>query len=81
MTIGGKAYVLSNLEEASYFSAEGELPSEIPLGESSLFADLSNSDGGLATLDFSEDPPLAFVGEYVPVEELKFQGLKDSGAW
>lgn len=79
LTVAGKSYTLTNIEEAAYFSAEGELPAEIPLGEASLFVDLSNSDGGFATLDYSETPPLVFVGEYVPFEDFKFQGLKEPG--
>jgi hypothetical protein len=76
INIAGKIYTLTSWEEASYYSAEGELPTELPLGETSVFADLSNSDGGFATLDFSESPPLVFLGEYVTVQDLKLQGLQ-----
>lgn len=76
--INGKDYSISDIEEAAYVSIEGELPSEVPLGESATFADLANSDGGFGTLDFSESPCTVYTGEYVDFEDFKFQGLKNA---
>jgi hypothetical protein len=32
-------------------------------------------------LDYSDTPCRVYLGEYVPREELKLQGLRTSGAW
>ncbi|MBI4425281.1 MAG: DUF4178 domain-containing protein [Elusimicrobia bacterium] len=81
VTIGDRAYEVTDLRHASYLSAEGELPFRAPLGEAAPLADLRGSGASFATLDYSEAPPLAFLGEYVPFAELKLDGLKAPEGW
>ncbi len=41
-----------------------------------LFADLRTADGHFATLDYSETPPLLFLGAFVQFDELEFKDLR-----
>lgn len=75
------AYRARDKKEAAYISAEGELPFRVPLGETGRFADLSGSGGRFATIDYSETPPLAYVGRYVEFDELKLTRLKEIPGW
>ena len=43
--------------------------------------DLGSEDGKFATLDYSEDPPLVFLGEYVDFDSLKMTGLREFEGW
>ncbi len=81
LDLAGKTYTVKDLREAEYVSGEGELPFRVPFGEKGDFADLAEAGGGFATIDYSEDPPLLFAGEYVPFETLKLRGLKVFEGW
>ena len=41
-----------------------------------LFADLKATDGHFATLDYSESPPLLFIGVFVEFDDLALSNLK-----
>jgi predicted RNA-binding Zn-ribbon protein involved in translation (DUF1610 family) len=73
----GATYVVSTLTRARYVAVEGELPFEYWDRGEVLFADLQSGEGLFATLDYSEDPPLLFQGEYVPLEALELRGLRE----
>ncbi|MBI4346179.1 MAG: DUF4178 domain-containing protein [Elusimicrobia bacterium] len=81
IALGGAAYEVSDLRHAAYLSAEGELPFRAPLGEEAPLADLRGPGARFATLDYSEDSPLAFIGEYVPFPQLRLDGLKAVEGW
>ncbi|HEU0301702.1 MAG TPA: DUF4178 domain-containing protein [Longimicrobium sp.] len=76
----GAHYVVSTLTRARYVAVEGELPFEYWDRGEVLFADLAGQEGMFGTLDYSEDPPLLFQGEYVPLEELQLRGLREPEA-
>ncbi len=44
-------------------------------------ADLTGPGRRFATLDYSEEPPLVFLGEYVEFEELHLSGLRELDGW
>ncbi|MBI5200636.1 MAG: DUF4178 domain-containing protein [Elusimicrobia bacterium] len=75
------AYEVSDLRHAAYVSAEGELPFQAPLGEEAPLADLRGAGTKFATIDYSEDAPIVFTGEYVPFPQLKLDGLKAVEGW
>lgn len=81
LTLGGAEFEVSDLRHAEYLSAEGELPFRAPVGEQAPLADLRGKGTRFATLDYSEDEPLAFLGEYVPFAQLKLDGLKAVEGW
>jgi hypothetical protein len=46
-----------------------------------LFADLRTQDGRFATIDYSEDPPLLFLGETVEFASLQLRNLRQFEGW
>lgn len=72
---------VSTLTRARYRGVEGELPFEYWNKEEVLFADLGAPDGRFGTIDFSEAPPLLYVGEYVSFEELDLRHLRSFEGW
>ncbi|MDP2877392.1 MAG: DUF4178 domain-containing protein [Holophaga sp.] len=67
-------WVVNELSEGIFQSAEGEIPWAVELEGRYRFADLSGANGAFATLDFSEEPPLFFVGRQLDLDELKLTG-------
>lgn len=53
-------------------SADGEIPYRLVPGVEHQYADLSGPNGEFATLDYSEESPLLFVGHEVEFSELGF---------
>ncbi|MBI5211293.1 MAG: DUF4178 domain-containing protein [Elusimicrobia bacterium] len=79
--LAGKTFAVKDRREAEYIAAEGELPFRVPFGEKAPFADLAGPGREFATIDYSEDPPFLFLGEYVPFDELALTGLKEFEGW
>lgn len=69
------------LTEANYEGVEGELPFQYWDKERCRFADLRSHDGRFATIDYTETPPLLFVGEFVEFESLRLKNLKEFEGW
>ncbi len=67
-------WTVGELSEATFHSAEGEIPWAVSPGDTYRFADLSGRNGAFATLDFSETPPLFFLGREVALADLGLQG-------
>ncbi|HLH41249.1 MAG TPA: DUF4178 domain-containing protein [Bryobacteraceae bacterium] len=74
-------FEVSTLTVAIYKGFEGELP--FPYYEKSdmLFADLRTSGPAFGTIDYSENPPLLFVGEWVEFEDLQLKNLRQFEGW
>jgi hypothetical protein len=51
-------------------SALGEIPFRVLPGETHPFADLSGPNGEFATIDYSDDSPVLYVGRQVTLDEL-----------
>lgn len=67
-------WTVGELSEGTFHSAEGEIPWAVEPGATYRFADLSGRHGAFATLDYSEDPPLFFLGREVTLADLGIQG-------
>jgi hypothetical protein len=75
--IAGTEYTIATKTVASYSGVEGELPFEYwDKGEVS-FVDLRTADGGFGTVDYSESPPMLFVGKIVSFDDLKLKNLRE----
>ena len=59
---------------ATQLGARGEIPYKLLPGEEYEYADLSGPQGIFATLDYSESPPLVFVGRELTLAELGLAG-------
>src|SRR5450756_2921339 len=73
LDLGGYgSFAIAEVREATYSSAEGELPFVAPPGSVFRYADLSGADGSLATLDYGDGPSLDgfYVGKPVALESL-----------
>jgi len=72
---------LTTLTKAHYVGVEGELPFEYWDKSEVLFADLRSADAHFATIDYSEEPPLLFLGESVTLDQLRMKNLRSFEGW
>ena len=78
---GGRRFEVATLTRARYLGTEGDLPFTSYDKTVSLFVDLQNDEGGLATIDTTDSPPSLYVGEYVAFDALSFRGLREFEGW
>lgn len=81
LELRGKTYRVQNVESARCVAGQGELPFQIRGGYDAPVADLLGDDRSFATIDYSEEQPLVFVGEYVDFDDLHFSNLKEFDGW
>lgn len=76
------AFTLTHLTTARYVGFEGELPF-VTGGrhEETVFADLRTESADFATIDYSEEPPMLFLGRVVSFDELRLKNLKQFEGW
>ena len=77
--LASQAWSVSNIEQAECVAGQGELPFKVGAGYPVVTVDLRNSVN-FATLDYSETPPLFFVGEAVEFKSLRMTNLRDGMA-
>jgi hypothetical protein len=73
--------LVTTLTSAAYEGVEGELPFQYWDKTVCRFADLRTHDGRFATIDYTEEPPLLFLGELVEFESLQLRYLKEFEGW
>jgi len=78
---GELSYVVTHLTRVRYVGFEGELPFRTTEREEFATADLRTHDAHFATIDYSEQPPLLFLGRFVSFEELKMSNLREFEGW
>jgi len=81
LAIGGRSFEVIDVENARTIAAEGELPFAVRGGYEAPVADLHGDGRAFATLDYSEEVPLVFIGQYVEFEELALTGLRELDGW
>ncbi|MES2523018.1 MAG: DUF4178 domain-containing protein [Gemmatimonadota bacterium] len=79
--IGKRRFEVALHTYARYLGTEGDLPFTTYDKRESLFIDLQNDDGGLATIDTTDTPPSVYVGEYLSFDALSFRGLREFEGW
>lgn len=62
--------VVAEKGTAQYLAAKGEIPYKLAPNETYEYADLSGRENQFATIDYSETPPLVFVGREISLAEL-----------
>ncbi len=83
LQLAGRDFVVSDLEEAMCIAGEGELPFAFGAGYPAQLVDLRGTDAAaaaFASIDYSETPPLFFVGEILPFASFKFANLRGEQA-
>lgn len=76
LTLAGRRFTVTRLDAAHCIAGEGELPFRVESGYDVNTADLRGSDR-FVTLDYSETPPLVFVGHPVTFRELDLAHLRE----
>ena len=77
----GVEYQISTTTIAKYKGLEGELPFTFYDKDEMVFADLRTPGAQFGTLDYSEDPPLLFLGEWVEFADLHLKNLREFEGW
>ena len=77
LTLKGRSFQITNIESARCIAGEGELPIRVGPGYDAPVVDLQGSGNVFATLDYSETPPLVFVGEQVRFDALQLSRLRE----
>jgi hypothetical protein len=74
ISLAGKRYRVEEKGRAVCSGGEGELPFLLQQGESYDYLDCSTPDGkNMATIEYEEEGPKAFVGVWVRQEELRIE--------
>jgi Domain of unknown function (DUF4178) len=77
----GKTYEVTSLTRANYKGVQGELPFEYWDKSEVQYADLRTTSGEFATIDYSEQPPVLFLGRAVDFNDLHFKNLRLFEGW
>ncbi|MDK9704235.1 MAG: DUF4178 domain-containing protein [Sulfuritalea sp.] len=82
VTAAGRDFIVTDIEDAMCIAGEGELPFAFGAGYPAQLADLRATDesGAVASIDYSETPPLFFVGEALPFDAFRFANLRGEQA-
>lgn len=73
----GRTFYVRDIKVGQVVSGEGELPFEVKGGYEAPSVDLVGSGKSFATLDYSEEPPILFVGTYAKFDQLHLRGLRN----
>ena len=76
-----RRFEVATLTRARYLGTEGDLPFTSYSRDVSLFIDLQNDQGGLATIDTTDSPPSLYVGEYLTFDALALRGVREFEGW
>ncbi|MGA2810493.1 MAG: DUF4178 domain-containing protein [Candidatus Acidiferrum sp.] len=77
----GQIYTLSVITNAHFRGVEGELPFKFWDKGDMLFADLRTQSKNFATLDYSDEQPALYLGEFVEFDDLKLKNLRTFKGW
>ena len=80
-TWNGRSYEAATITKAHYRGVEGELPFETWNKHDALFVDLDADDGHFATIDYSDDAPVLYLGEYAEFDDLHLGNLRKIEGW
>jgi uncharacterized protein DUF4178 len=81
VTFDRRVFEIADIQNAVCIGGEGELPFPVGAGYEAPVADLQGSGHSFGTIDYSEDPPLVFLGDYVEFDELELSGLRELDGW
>ena len=77
----GTSYEVTSITRAQYVGVQGEMPFEYWDKDEMLFADLRSPDARFAAIDYSEEPPMLFLGEAVEFDSLQLKNLRQFEGW
>ncbi len=65
-----KSFIVAEKGTAKSVAADGEIPYQFVPNEKTNYADLSGANNAFATIDYSANPPIVFLGEQVSLDDL-----------
>jgi hypothetical protein len=77
----GTQYEVTSVTQARYRGVQGELPFVYWDKAEVAFVDLRTTDARFATIDYSEAPPILFLGEAVEFDALRLKNLREFEGW
>ena len=75
------SYKVSTITKAHYRGVEGELPFQYWDKTDVVFVDLMSYSGKFGTIDYSDDEPVLYLGEFVDFDSLKLKNLRSFEGW
>lgn len=81
LVFNNKLFTVTQIQNARVVSCEGELPFLQRGGYEAPVADLRSETTVGASIDYSEQVPLVFMGEYVDFDSLRFSNLRELEGW
>ena len=79
LALDGENFVVTGSTDNRVSAYEGELPFIVDQKQSFATYDLRSVSGKAATIDYSDQPPTLFMGEYLPFQAFQFTGLRQVG--
>jgi hypothetical protein len=76
-----QTYTVSTVTKAHFRGVEGELPFQYWGKADVIFVDLVSLTGKFATIDYSDEAPVLYLGEAVEFETLKLKNLRSFEGW
>jgi hypothetical protein len=77
----GAGYEVTSITRARYRGVQGELPFVYWDKSDVIFVDLRTTNARFGTIDYSEAPPLLFLGEAVEFDNLKLRNVREFDGW
>jgi hypothetical protein len=78
---GGRTYDVTSVTRARYKGVEGELPFQYWDKSDAVFADLRTGDEQFGTIDYTENPPLLFLGRAIGFADLHLKNVREFEGW
>jgi hypothetical protein len=80
-TWNNQTFTVTVITQAHYKGVEGELPFQYWDKTDVTFVDLRSQTGKFATLDYSDEQPALYLGEFVEFDDLKLKNLRQFEGW
>ncbi len=77
VSIGDQPFTVSDIQTAKVIGGDGELPFKVGMGYEAPVADLQSEDGKLATIDYSDEKPVVYLGEPLEYADLNLTHIRD----
>jgi hypothetical protein len=77
----GEYYAVTVITQANYVGVQGELPFQYWDKKAVVFADLRTGDARFATIDYSDETPLLFIGQAVVYGDLQLKNVREFQGW
>jgi hypothetical protein len=81
ITWGGREVQVTSITRAHYKGVEGELPFQYWDKADVTFVDLRTWDEQFSTIDYTETPPLLFLGRAIAFDDLHLKNVREFEGW